>query len=93
MSYHKNIVKDSNINFHSIHSAKQALPNKINLVNCWEDNINITLGKSTEDGGKYAYIALDRALNEIKDGSIDAIVTAPINKMRCNWPSFPFGTY
>jgi 4-hydroxythreonine-4-phosphate dehydrogenase len=90
LSYHKNIVKDSNINFHSIHSAKQALPNKINLVNCWEDNINITLGKSTEDGGKYAYIALDRALNEIKDGSIDAIVTAPINKNAMQLAKFPF---
>jgi len=90
LSYHKNIVKDSNINFHSIHNAKQALPNKINLVNCWEDNINITLGKSTEDGGKYAYIALDRALNEIKEGNIDAIVTAPINKNAMQLAKFPF---
>jgi len=90
LSYHKNIVKDSNIVFHSIQSGKQALPNKINLVNCWEDNINITLGKSTEEGGKYAYLALDRALNDIKAGNIDAIVTAPINKSAMQMAKFPF---
>jgi len=90
LSYHKNIVKDSNIVFHSIQCGKQALPNKINLVNCWEDNINITLGKSTEEGGKYAYLALDRALNDIKAGNIDAIVTAPINKSAMQMAKFPF---
>jgi len=90
LSYHKNIVKDSNIVFHSIHSAKQAVQNRVNLVNCWEDNINITLGKSTEEGGKYAYIALDRALIEIREGNLDAIVTAPINKNAMKLAKFPF---
>ena len=90
MSYHKNIVKDSAVSFHSITSGKQAISNKINLVNCWDENINITLGKATAEGGKYAYIALDRALQDIKDGSIDAIVTAPINKYAMQLANFPF---
>jgi len=90
MAYHKNIVKESIINFHSITSAKQAVNNKINLVNCWDDNINITLGKATEEGGKYAYLSLDRAMSDIKDGSIDAIVTAPINKQAMQLGKFPF---
>ena len=90
MSYHKNIVKDSSIVFHSIQNGKQAVANKVNLVNCWDDNINISLGKATTDGGKYAYLALDRAMSDIKDGSIDAIVTAPINKNAMQMAKFPY---
>lgn len=90
MSYHKNIIKESTISFHSIASAKQAIDNKINIVNCWDDNVNITLGSATEEGGKYAYIALDKAMSEIKDGSLDAIVTAPINKQAMQMANFPF---
>lgn len=90
LSYHKNIVKESTINFHSAHNAKQAIPGKINLVNCWEDNVNIALGKATSEGGKYAYISLDKAMQDIKDGSIQALVTAPINKYAMKMASFPF---
>lgn len=90
MSYHKNIVKEGNVGFHSITSAKQAVSNKINLVNCWDENINITLGKATEEGGKYAYLALDKAMADIKEGNIDAIVTAPINKHAMQMAKFPF---
>jgi len=90
MSYHKNIVKDSSIVFHSIQNGKQAVANKVNLVNCWDDNINISLGKATTDGGKYAYLALDRAMSDIKDGCIDAIVTAPINKNAMQMAKFPY---
>jgi 4-hydroxythreonine-4-phosphate dehydrogenase len=90
LSYHKNIVKDNNLFFHSINSAKQAVDNKVNLVNCWDDTVNITLGKATAEGGKYAYLALDRAMNDIKEGGLDAIVTAPINKNAMQLAKFPF---
>ncbi|MEY3423124.1 MAG: 4-hydroxythreonine-4-phosphate dehydrogenase, partial [Bacteroidota bacterium] len=90
LSYHKNIVKDSMINFHSVHNAKQAIPGKINLVNCWEDNVNITLGKASAEGGKYAIISLDKALSDIKDGGIQALVTAPINKNAMQMANFSF---
>ena len=90
MAYHKNIVSDSIIGFHSVNSAKQAQEGKINLVNCWDENINITLGKATVEGGKYAYLALDKAMSDIKDGNLDAIVTAPINKYAMQLAKFPF---
>ncbi|MBK9565949.1 MAG: 4-hydroxythreonine-4-phosphate dehydrogenase PdxA [Saprospiraceae bacterium] len=90
LSYHKNIVKDLNVNFHSVSNAKQALPGKINLVNCWDDNVNITLGKATSEGGKYAIISLDKALSDIGDGSIQGLVTAPINKNAMQLANFSY---
>lgn len=90
LSYHKNINKDSNINFHSVNSGKQAVANKINLVNCWDDNVNVTLGSATVDGGKCAYLALDKALQDIQAKDIDALVTAPINKHAMQMADFPY---
>lgn len=90
MAYHKNIVKDSNINFHSISDGSHAMENRINLVNCWDDNTNITLGQATVDSGQYAHIAMDKALNDVKSGFIDAIVTAPINKHAMQLAKFPY---
>lgn len=90
MSYHKNIVKESNLGFHSVTSAAQAVSNKVNLVNCWDENINITLGAPSVESGKYAYFALDKAVIDVKEGHIDAIVTAPINKQAMQLAKFPF---
>jgi 4-hydroxythreonine-4-phosphate dehydrogenase len=90
MSYHKNIVKESNLGFHSVTSAAQAVSNKVNLVNCWDENINISLGNPTAESGKYAYIALDKAVIDVKEGHIDAIVTAPINKQAMQLAQFPY---
>ena len=90
MSYHKNIVKDSEINFFNISSADRASRDKINVINCWDENVNISLGKATEDGGKYAYLALDKAVQDLKAGLIDALVTAPINKEAMSMAQFPY---
>lgn len=90
LSYHKNIIGELNLPFHTIQSPKQASPNKINIINCWEDNVNITIGKPTQEGGKYAILALERAMNDASEGSIDAIVTAPINKEAMQMAGFQY---
>lgn len=89
VAYHKNILEGVEVKFQSVSSGKKASDGRINVVNCWNENVNISLGKATEDGGKYAYIALERAVNELKSGEIDALVTAPINKKAMNMANFP----
>ncbi|MEZ4909192.1 MAG: 4-hydroxythreonine-4-phosphate dehydrogenase PdxA, partial [Saprospiraceae bacterium] len=61
-----------------------------NLVNCWTENVNINLGTATADGGKYAKISIDSALYDLKEGNIDALVTAPINKFAMDMYGFGF---
>jgi len=89
VAYHKNILEDVDVKFQSVGDANKTYEGRINVVSCWNDNVNIDLGKATEDGGKYAYIALERATNELKAGMIDALVTAPINKKAMNMANFP----
>jgi len=90
VSYHKNIVNPQEFTFHNTHSADKIYFQKINVVNCWQDNVNIALGKETEEGGRFAHIALDRAVRDLKDGHIDLLVTAPINKNAMKMAGFQF---
>jgi 4-hydroxythreonine-4-phosphate dehydrogenase len=90
ISYHKNIVKINDFSFSSQRDAERLNNHKVNVINCWSDQVNITLGEPTVDGGKYAYIALDRAMGDLKKGAIDALVTAPVNKEAMRMADFPY---
>ncbi len=79
-SYHKNIAQLDNLSFNILAQGERPRPGRINLVNCWTDNVTIALGKASPDGGKYAKMALDRAVQDIQKGEIDALVTGPIHK-------------
>lgn len=90
LSYHKNIVKADNFSYSVVNDLSRLSNHKVNVVNCFQDDINITLGQATEEAGKFAYTCLDRAMNEIKSGHIDALVTAPINKKAMQMANFPY---
>ena len=90
VSYHKNIVNPAEFTFHNTNTADKIYHQKINVVNCWQDNVNIALGKETEEGGRFAHVALDRAVRDLKEGHIDLLVTAPINKNAMKMAGFPF---
>lgn len=89
VSYHKNIV-GIDLQFNSTKSADRFANNRVNVVNCWNDNVNITLGQATELGGKYAFKSLEAAVKDLQHGMTDAIVTAPINKEAMKLAGFPF---
>jgi 4-hydroxythreonine-4-phosphate dehydrogenase len=78
-TYQKNIFK-FNHNFHYITETSQAQGDKINMVNLWKDNVNVDLGKPTEESTKMAIESLEAATNALMNGEIDVLVTAPINK-------------
>ncbi len=80
LSYHRNIVGDHNLNTYNIQNIDRVQAGKVNVLHCWEDNVNITLSKATPEGGKFAMISIDYALHDAISGKIDAFVTAPIHK-------------
>jgi 4-hydroxythreonine-4-phosphate dehydrogenase len=90
VSYHKNIVNPGDFQFHTTAGADKLYAQKINVVNVWQDNINITLGKESEESGKIAHIALDRAVRDLKEGHLDLLVTAPINKNAMQLAGFQY---
>jgi len=90
VAYHKNVVKRQDFTFTSIPSAQNLNYRKVNVLNCWDETVNISLGSATEDGGKCAHIALDRATRDLKDGLIDVLLTAPINKQAMSMAAFNY---
>lgn len=70
----------TNISFHGIDSLDQLVFGKINVLNVWKDNLNIDFGKADERLGKYAMQSFEQATKALKEGAIDVLVTAPINK-------------
>lgn len=64
---------------------------QLNVINCWNDNqSDVEPGKITEAAGKAAFAALRAAVEDLKAGKIDALVTAPINKDNIQGPDFNF---
>lgn len=90
ISYHKNIVEPRQFEYVNLSSVDRAEENTVNIINCWSENVNITLGEPTKDGGKYAALSLESALQDLKEGHIDAMVTAPINKLAMSMINFGF---
>lgn len=90
VSYHKNIAKIKDFSFHNTNSVEALNPLSVNVINCWMENVKITLGQCTADGGKYATFALEQATEDLRLGHLDALVTAPINKEAMKASGFEF---
>lgn len=90
VSYHKNIAKVRDFSFHNASSVESINPQAVNVINCWMENVKITLGQTTADGGKYATFSLEQATEDLRLGHLDALVTAPINKAAMQISGFEF---
>ena len=78
--YRKTLHNIGPMDVNVISSAADARQRKINLVNCLPDNIYAEPGQSTPDSAKAAITSLEKAVKDLKEGQIDVLVTAPINK-------------
>lgn len=76
--------------FNSIHKAQNALPSEINVLDVWEENVNIKFGELTPESGRYAILSLEAAVKDLKSASIDVLVTPPINKYNIQSDTFQF---
>ena len=76
--------------FHGIPEASDALEGKINVVNVWKESPDIHFGKPSKTAGGYAIKSLQAAVKALKKGSIDILVTAPINKKTVQAEEFTF---
>lgn len=86
--YRKTLHNVGPMDVNVIGSAADAKPRKVNLVNCLPDSIYAEPGQSTPDAAKSAIKALEAAVKDLKEGQIDVLVTAPINKRAMNAEGF-----
>lgn len=86
--YRKTLHNIGPMDINVINSAADAKQKKINLVNCLPDNIYAEPGQSTPDSAKAAIKSLEMAVKDLKEGQVDVLVTAPINKRAMNEEGF-----
>ena len=78
--YKKLLHEIDNINTHVVMSARDIRPKCVNIVNCLPENVFVEPGQPTSESAKCAMTSLECAVKDIKEGLIDVLVTAPINK-------------
>jgi 4-hydroxythreonine-4-phosphate dehydrogenase len=81
MSFYRKVLNtDPKFQFHLINQASEAHVGKVNLVQVWKDEVNLEPGVKSPEAGAYALMSLKAGMEALKEGSIDALVTAPVNK-------------
>ena len=88
--YRKTLHNIDQMDINVVSSAQEAVPRKINLVNCLPDNIYAEPGQATPEAAKAAIASLRSAVKDLKEGMVDVLVTAPINKRSMDESGFGF---
>lgn len=89
MQFFKNHL-NSKINFFNIDTPEKIVHGKVNVVNVWKEPVKIDFGKANKKIGEYAIRSLEAATKALKEGLIDVLVTAPINKHNIQSDKFNF---
>ncbi|MBB6460708.1 4-hydroxythreonine-4-phosphate dehydrogenase PdxA [Flammeovirga kamogawensis] len=80
LTKYKRILGIEEFTYHQYNNNSYLHDQKINVVNCWTEVQELEPGKITEEAGKCAYLSIARASEDLNTKTIDAVVTAPINK-------------
>ncbi|MFZ5999213.1 MAG: 4-hydroxythreonine-4-phosphate dehydrogenase PdxA [Bacteroidota bacterium] len=90
LSYYRKLMELEEFNYSQVKARGQFFPKSINVVNCWEDVIEINPGRPSKDAAKGALLSLQRVVEDAREGIIDGFVTAPIDKNTIYSEEFPF---
>lgn len=90
LSFFRKNLNLSDFNYNVAKDISKLYMRKVNIINLSNDEFKIEAGKSTEEAGKMAIMALDAAVKDLKNKNIDIIVTAPLNKANVQSEDFQF---
>ena len=80
MSFYRKLINNQDFNYNTIRTINEQIPRKVNLINCWEEEIKVDPGKPSLQTGTAALTALKDAVTDLTAGNIDILVTAPVDK-------------
>ncbi len=89
-AYHRKALDINNFSFNNIRTPDEANQKRPNIINCLDDEVRVELGKSTQIAGDASLVSLQRAVQDLKNGKLHVLVTAPINKDNIQSPDFNF---
>ena len=79
LAYQRRSMNLPPVNFNTINSATDAGMNRLNVINCGNEETAVEFARSTPESESLSKEALQRALKDLKSGLIDVLVMAPTN--------------
>ena len=80
LSFYRKVMNANDFNYNTAKSADTIIPKKVNVLNCWEEDVKIEPGLMTDISAKYAFRSFELATADLQSGRVDALLTAPVNK-------------
>ncbi|MFC2111238.1 4-hydroxythreonine-4-phosphate dehydrogenase PdxA [Bacteroidota bacterium] len=89
-SYHRKTLTINDFSFNLVKKASMANIKRPNIINCYDKEVKIELGKSSSEAGHFAFLSLECIIEDLKLNNVDVLVTAPINKKNIQSDKFSF---
>ncbi|MDX1629972.1 MAG: 4-hydroxythreonine-4-phosphate dehydrogenase PdxA, partial [Fulvivirga sp.] len=90
LAYYRKALKADDFNYSKVKEPGRLSKKKVNVVNCWDEMVDISVGTVTKEAGTASFKALVKVVDDMKAGLVDAVVTAPINKHNIQSEQFHF---
>lgn len=90
MNYHRKALGIQTTQLNITRSAGYVKESQLNLVEIFNEEVKVELGLPGKQAGNAAFMALEAAVSDLKNGVIDVLVTAPINKDNIHSEEFSF---
>ncbi|MDR2622803.1 MAG: 4-hydroxythreonine-4-phosphate dehydrogenase PdxA [Dysgonamonadaceae bacterium] len=79
LAYHRKTMDLPSLNVNTIHHAGDAGINRLNIVNCGNEEVTVDFSKSSPESESMAQRAMQKAFSDLEAGLIDVLVLAPSN--------------
>ena len=90
LSHYKKVLNLEDFHFTQVRAIDEIQHRKVNVINCQEECPEIIPGVETQEAGKLAFAAFAAAVEDLKTGKIQGLVTAPLSKGNINSEAQPF---
>lgn len=89
-SFYRKSLDMPQFTFNQAANGEEIKDGVYNIINVIGEDTKVEPGVSSEIAGKAAFAALERAVADLRDGNVDVLVTAPINKKNIQSDTFTF---
>jgi 4-hydroxythreonine-4-phosphate dehydrogenase len=89
-NFHRKTLGVSDMSFHEIKTAEEALAKRVNLIVLEDSDVHVEFGKATAESGQLAVKSLLKATEDLASNKTDVLVTSPINKSNVQSDDFRF---
>lgn len=80
INFYAKLLKMQNFQLNEVTDLSKLNSKIPNVFNCFSENVKIEPGQISSDAGAKALACLEKGVEDLKAGEIDALVTGPVNK-------------